>query len=388
MLPSLSRSILSCFIFIVGITSSSLHTNALFADNKNEKIRLAAVKKTIIALEQQRKKTQRQQSKIQNTLQSLEKNIGKTIRRIKTNNSKIAELNTTLKRMNGELDDLEQAKSHQKYNIAKTIRSAYKVGDFNSLQLLLNQDKPDEISRMLRYYDYLNEAHSKKLTDYKETIKTINDLKPTIEQAKKERQTKKDALKKEHKTLIALQHSRKKHLSKINSSLKNQHAKLQTLNKDRKDLEHLIKNIEAAIASLKAPENHSDFKKNKHRMPWPVQGKIRNKFGSWRQSGKLKWSGLFISAKESAKVSPIHHGQVIFADWLRGHGLLIILDHGGGYLSLYAHNQALLKSTGDWVNINDTIATVGNTGGLTESGLYFEVRKNSQPVNPLLWCCH
>ena len=118
----------------------------------------------------------------------------------------------------------------------------------------------------------------------------------------------------------------------------------------------------------------------------PVSGQIKASFGETRNVGKLKWSGMLIEADSGEPVYAIHHGQVVFSDWLRGFGLLLIINHGNGYMSLYGHNQTLYLNTGDSVTGGDLISTVGDSGGQTQSGLYFEIRINGKPTNPMHWC--
>jgi septal ring factor EnvC (AmiA/AmiB activator) len=121
-------------------------------------------------------------------------------------------------------------------------------------------------------------------------------------------------------------------------------------------------------------------------MDWPVAGKVVSHFGRPRSEGGLRWQGAQIEAAEGTEVRAIHHGRVVFADWFRGQGLLIIIDHGDGYMSLYSHNKSLLRETGDWVTVGEPIATIGNSGGLSEYGLYFEIRHRGKASNPARWC--
>ncbi|MDC3332982.1 peptidoglycan DD-metalloendopeptidase family protein, partial [bacterium] len=121
-------------------------------------------------------------------------------------------------------------------------------------------------------------------------------------------------------------------------------------------------------------------------MPWPTAGKLANSFGSKRNGTTLRWQGVNINARQGSDVKAIHYGRVVFADWFRGSGLLVIIDHGDGYMSLYGHNQSLLKSPGEWVIPGESIATVGNSGGQKSAGLYFEIRKNGKPTDPKRWC--
>lgn len=127
------------------------------------------------------------------------------------------------------------------------------------------------------------------------------------------------------------------------------------------------------------------FKELKGKLPWPTQGKIIKQFGSARATNKVRWQGLMIASDEGAPVHAVHHGRVVFADYLRGHGLLLIIDHGDSFLSLYAHNQMLYKEIGDWVSAGEEIATVGQSGGQDQAGLYFELRHQGKPTNPNSW---
>ena len=128
------------------------------------------------------------------------------------------------------------------------------------------------------------------------------------------------------------------------------------------------------------------FKKQKGQLYWPAKGTVKQLFGQWRSTGKVKWQGNMIQAKEGSPIHAVYYGRIAYADWLRGYGLIIIVDHGDGYMSLYGHNQTLLKEVGDWVDHNEIIATVGSSGGLQQIGLYFEIRYNGKPSNPAHWC--
>jgi len=154
---------------------------------------------------------------------------------------------------------------------------------------------------------------------------------------------------------------------------------------DRQQLEDLLSSVEEAIADLDLPEATTPIKQLKGKLPWPTQGEIVRNFGSRDTSSGSRWKGVLIRAKEGNEVHAIHYGHVVFADWLRGFGLLLIIDHGNGYMSLYGHNQSIYKQTGDWVASNEVVSSVGNSGGRDNTGLYFEIRRNGKPQNPKSW---
>ncbi|MEJ2416360.1 MAG: peptidoglycan DD-metalloendopeptidase family protein, partial [Exilibacterium sp.] len=182
------------------------------------------------------------------------------------------------------------------------------------------------------------------------------------------------------------QQQRQKTLARLNASINNKDQQLKQLAQDRAHLEHLLQEVIEVTAGWQPQDNSQPFAKLRGKLPWPTKGAIVHSFGSSRSAGKMKWNGVMINASQGAEVTAIHRGQVVFADYLRGHGLLMIVDHGDNYMSLYAHNQALYKTTGDRVKAGEVIANVGNSGGLARAGLYFEIRFRGQPTNPAKWC--
>ena len=150
-------------------------------------------------------------------------------------------------------------------------------------------------------------------------------------------------------------------------------------------LEALLLEVERAISELELPDESSPFKAQKAKLPWPARGKVVESYGSRLAQGKLRSNGIRISANLNAEVKAVHYGRVVFSDWLRGFGLIIIIDHGEGYLSLYGNNNSLLLDVGDWASPGETIAYAGNSGGRNQSSLYFEIRRNGKPLNPKKW---
>lgn len=156
---------------------------------------------------------------------------------------------------------------------------------------------------------------------------------------------------------------------------------------DEKALVKLLIQLQQTLENMPMGEGtRKNFAQQKGKLPWPTKGKLVIRYGSSRQVGNLKWQGIMIRASQGQNIKAVSHGRVAFADWLRGFGLLIILDHGDGFMSLYGHNQSLLKETGDWVDPGEPISTAGDSGGQSKTGLYFEIRKNGKPVNPMRWC--
>ncbi len=376
--------LLRLLIFIVSLCLCLPSSAAAEADNRAE---LRNVKQAIQTVKKQLAKDKSNKSKLENQLKKIEQDIGATSKSIRQADGQIKQLSAEIKQLDSQLNSLEETKKQQQDIIQQYIRSAYQSSQQSTLKLLLNQEKPNDVARMLEYYDHINRARHKKLEEYQKTINQINELKPKIQSTQAKLVQEKKSLEEKHRANVKLKSQRKNVIAGLNKTIKTNDQKLKKLSADRERLTKLIQALEKAITSMKKPSSFNRPNTQRKALPWPLKGKIINKFGSWRQQKLLKWQGVFIAAKEGSSIKPIHYGQVIFADWLRGHGLLIIIDHGEDYLSLYAHNRSLLKSAGDWVDPNDVIATVGNSGGQTRSGLYFEIRHKGQPINPLKWCC-
>jgi septal ring factor EnvC (AmiA/AmiB activator) len=259
------------------------------------------------------------------------------------------------------------------------------MGQQSPLKTLLSQQEPDLVARNLRYHDYFLQARIKKIQNYQSTIVRMNQLEGALQQML-------DSLREQHQLLaqqqqkLTMQHKeRERALYALRNQLKTKDSALKRLTRDKKALAAVIAATRAAMSRLPAPKNSPLFSRSKGQLAWPINGKIQNRFGASRNGG-LKWDGVMISAAPGNLVSVIHAGRVVYADWLGGYGLLVIVDHGGGYMSLYAHNAVLLRDVGEWIRSGDTIARSGNTGTEQLPGLYFEIRYQGEPVDPVRWC--
>jgi septal ring factor EnvC (AmiA/AmiB activator) len=260
---------------------------------------------------------------------------------------------------------------------------------------------------MLTYYDYLNRARVDRIGEIDRKLAEIDVLQQAIAQ---QAEALEDLHNQRAGQLQALQESkasRRQILVKLGAEINTKQQRLEALLQNERNLSELVIKLRRALAAIPpepapapapssappsrsatgpAPKDGAPFARYKGRLSWPARGKITARYGSSRQVGALTWRGVMIGAEEGGDVKAIYRGRVAFADWLRGFGLLIIIDHGDGYMSLYGHNQNLARGVGDWVERGDVIATVGNSGGEDSAGLYFEIRHNGVPDNPLQWC--
>ncbi|GAA5315800.1 MAG: murein hydrolase activator EnvC [Candidatus Pelagadaptatus aseana] len=348
--------------------------------------KLNELQATIKELKTELEKVKSSRDNLENNLQGTEVNIGELHKKIERLKGELASQKKQLTQLKHQRSELQQQQQQQQQRIAEHINAAHRLGQQSQLKLLLNQQHPDQVARTLKYYEYFLEARSEKIDAYLAVISELDTLEPKIQAKTRQLEQSKRSLEGQHQQLRNQQQERLGTLTKLKQSIASKDQQLKKLDRDKRQLQQLLEEVTAAIANLNLSSDGEPFAKRKGKMKLPARGKIANRYGSHRLSGKLKWEGLEIKASEGSSVSAIHHGRVVFSDYLRGHGLLIIIDHGDDYMSLYANNQTLLKDIGDWVSSGEEIAKVGNSGGKGSSGLYFEIRLQGKPVNPNLWC--
>ena len=307
--------------------------------------------------------------------------LNQSIRQLKT---KITAANKQLKKLKLEKEHLQQRIGEQRSAIAEQIRSAHKTGSQEPLKLLLNKQDPQQLARTLKYYDYLLQARSQKIKQFTNDVNQLELTVADIETTKVDLAKSQKSLQQDQKKLAQQAEKRRQTLKVLNKSLSIGNNKLGAYQKQRKQLESVIKNVKQAAKKIAPVKDYPPFIASKGKLSWPVKGKLQQAFGTLR-GGDLHWEGWLISADSGTEIRAIYHGRVVFSNYLRGFGLLVIIDHGAGYLSLYAHNQELMTEVGDWIESGDAIARVGNTGGLTDPALYFELREKGIPIDPKNW---
>ena len=311
--------------------------------------------------------------------------IGRINDAIRNTETDIRQQNGKLLALRDERQQLEISRTHQQTVMKAQMREAWQLGRAQRLRVLFNQEHPETLSRHMTWYRYFNEARAAQVERYQQTIARLNSIEPDIIAATEALETARGRLMTEQEQLASQQQARKLALATLKRDIHSTDAELGRLNRERSELETLLQAVEESIANLTMPSDATPFSKARGRLPWPVGGRMAHSYGSARGSN-MRWQGVLIRANSGQPVKAIHHGRVVFADWFRGLGLLVIVDHGDQYLSLYAHNQSLLKEVGEWVSAGEPVATVGTSGGQAEAGLYFEIRYRGKPENPTRWC--
>ncbi|MGH1438894.1 MAG: murein hydrolase activator EnvC family protein [Cellvibrionaceae bacterium] len=368
------------------IIFSGLPLSSAVAQGEEEyEKQLKALATNIEKLQKELAKTKTSRDKLQQSLQKSEEEIGSLTKKIDTIKEELAREKKQLAQHQSRRAELEESRKVQQQEVNRIVRQAYQLGRQSQVKLMLNQEEPSKVTRLLRYHDYIIEAHKEKMDVYLATIRDINEVESQITATTERLEASRETLNSRFKELKQSQTTRLATLGELTRSITEKGGSLSKLQGDRERLERLLEEATRSLSNLKLPSDAKPFRSAKGRLPYPAKGRVANSFGSYRLDGKLRWNGIFIKGKTGSKVVSVHHGRVIFSDYLRGHGLLLIVDHGNGYMSLYAHNQTLLKETGDWVSSNEAIAMLGNTGGQSQAGLYFEIRHNGKPQNPSPW---
>ncbi|VAX13867.1 Murein hydrolase activator EnvC [hydrothermal vent metagenome] len=332
-------------------------------------------------------KTRNLHNSVQRTLSKLETRISRQSRKLHRLAQKLRASRKKLARLKKDRRRQEQKLATQRTLLGKQIRSAFMIGRQEYLKLILNQEDPALFGRTLVYYDYFNQARSEQISQVQVALEKIEKLDARIRLASKKLRQTRATQQAEKKALEKTYRARALVLARLGREIKTKGQRLAQMSADEKRLEDLLQAINKAMPDIFAEvDRQKPFAAYRGKLMWPVRGKLKRLFGKHRKAGKLKWNGDMIMAAKGREVHAISHGRVAYADWLRGYGLLLIIDHGDGYMSLYGHNQSLYMETGDWVDANEVIGEVGDSGGQQRSGLYFEIRYKGKPTNPGRWC--
>lgn len=289
----------------------------------------------------------------------------------------LAELN---RRRAAFLSSLDQRMGH----LAEQVRAAYRMNGQSRMKLVLNQDDPAQLGRMLAYYDYLNRAQARRISELRQALAKLEQLQQSIDQELlriEEVQNEQRAVLDE---LNVQRAERADLLNRLSSQISGEESRLRELEQNRKDLEKLLERLSDVLADIPANlGERAGVARQKGKLPMPLKGPVKHAYGQTRAGG-LRWQGWLIGSEPGREVGAVAYGRVAFADWLRGYGLMLIIDHGQGFLSLYGHNENLLHEVGSWVEPGEIISIVGSNPG-TDQGLYFELRKDGKALDPAAW---
>ncbi|WP_257282829.1 murein hydrolase activator EnvC [Endozoicomonas sp. SESOKO1] len=318
---------------------------------------------------------------------SAQKQVQKNDMAIQQLNADISTLETRLKEGQSEIKKLQSrqqqltAKSEQqKAQVVQSLQSLYKSLGDSRIKLLLNQEDPESVSRQLVYLDYFQQAQLQSIREYEKTLAELKSVENARQTLITRLNREKEEIDQKQQSLVKQQSERKKLLSELASRYQKGGKALKQLEQEREKLGKLLASIISRQLS-----NSDSFKSRKGKLLWPVKGRVLFNFNDQNPETRMRWQGMFIAATSGTTVNAIHDGRVIFADWLSSYGLLAIVDHGDNFLTLYAHNDSILRQEGDTVLAGEPLALSGQSGGQQTGGVYFEVRLNGKPQDPSLW---
>ena len=415
------------------LIASSLNTNNSLAakkidaakDQVNAKSELSDIQTKIQALKKELDSKQEAHKDATDALKDSETAISAANQKLHDINQKQQLNKSALNSLKKQSININDKLGQQQQQLSDLLRQQYMHGNQSYTQLILQDKNPSEIARDIKYFSYIAKAHAKVIDDMQGNlakVKALNNKTAATLQEVADLKNKQEA---EKKTLVQQKQEKSKVVKNLSSQIASQRNEIDKLKRDEKSLSNLVERLAKIVPpvvkhkkSKKTVPNETiaDDKTNKNsdkktviannetlpnndfaginfaslrgKLRLPVRGEVTNRFGASREDTGVSWKGLFIKSAEGADVKAVADGRVVFADWMRGFGNLIIVDHGNGYMSLYGNNQAVLKQVGEEVDAGDTIASVGNSGGNESNGLYYELRRNSQPFDPLSWSVH
>ncbi|MEX0604887.1 MAG: peptidoglycan DD-metalloendopeptidase family protein [Marinobacter sp.] len=357
----------------------------LMAEQEVTPAQVAALKEQISDIDEWLKDAEEDRSDLEQELVATERSINQLTRERRSLETRARQQKEKLDELQIQASELLSTLDRQRESLKKQIRAAWMEGDAPAVKVLLNEIDPQTIARTMTYYEYLSSDAIQRLEDFNATLKKLNATQKSTRATQVELTQLQAQLAERQSQLTDRKQQRERTLTALKSDISSRESERASLEADRSRLEDLLREVEEAIARIPSPNESKPFKALKAKLPWPARGKVNHRFGDSLAQGKLKYNGILITTGKESDIAAVHYGRVVFANWLRGFGLMTIVDHGDGYMSLYGHSSSLLKSPGDWVDAGEAIAVAGRSGGTDEASVYFEIRYKGKPQNPQTW---
>ena len=377
--PGIFLSAFLC-LYLAALPSAASDKSIKEAELKTLRAKISNLQETISEKQDSKSAYIRQLKKIERSISRISQKVSASKNKIVDTESELRQLRKLKKQSKSEL-------SQQNSTLAQQVYLAYTLGQQEKIKLLFSQQDAGDLQRNLIYFQYFSNARVELIKRVQKDIDTLLKTEADINIIKKVIETSHRRLKEQERNLKKSGLERASIIASLDQQLKTQGGVLSKLQVDANALESLISSIEEIL--IESPEPSFDdrpFAKMRGQLSWPVRGKVNRFFGRQKQSSELRWQGVLIEAPVGSHVRAISGGRIAFADWLRGLGNIIIIDHGNSYLSLYGHNESLFMSAGEWVEAGDIISSIGSSGGQDKPSLYFEIRSKGRPQNPTKWC--
>jgi len=369
------------------VALSCAHPLAAQDDEAAAERELARVRGVIGALHEELTAARADRTAASRALEEHERAIAAIAAEQRSLDATAQELDSQFARLRTTRQELQTRADAERDALGRQLRVAYALGREDRLKLLLERRDPGTIARLLRYHGYFSRERRERIAALESTLSRLRTTEAAIAAQARRLDEVREQRALRQQALAAERARRAQAITALDAEMSDRQARLVALERDRQRLTDLVKKLREALSDITADlEPPRSFKVLRGRLPWPVAGRVARPFGAPRQDADLAWQGVLLEAAHGQVVRAVAHGRVVFADWLRGFGQMVILDHGDGYMSLYGHNESLLREPGEWVNAGDPVATVGDSGGNAQSGLYFEIRHDGRPQDPARWC--
>lgn len=357
----------------------------LLADQQVTPAQVDALRKQIAGIDRWLERAERDRSQLERDLSQAEQDISRLTRERRELQTRARQQETRLQTLQREEAELDRNLNAQRDALRAHLRGAWMEGNAPAIKVLLNEADPERIARTMTYYEYLSGDNLRRLEAFNESLRALRLARQQVLEARAELSRLESQVAERQKTLENRQQERQRTLAALQQDISQRRSERSDLEADRERLERLLREVEEAIASIPAPNETRPFRQRRGNLDWPADGRIAARFGGTMAQGHLRRNGVLFNTDEEAEVKAVHHGRVVFSNWLRGFGLMTIIDHGDGYMTLYGHSSSLLSTPGDWVQAGQIIALAGRTGGTEDPAVYFELRHQGKPQNPEPW---
>jgi len=351
---------------------------------EQEERALAAVRDELAALEARLDRENANREREYESLERAELATAEAAAALEDLRGRVAENRRQIRALARDEAEVDARLTQERDALIRQVRMSFYSGRQETLKLLLNQQDPAQLGRMMAYYDYLNRARAERIDRVGMELAALAQIRAASETAAAELAELEREQQAELEKRERLREQRREAVAELDRAIDSDAASIARLQREERRLAELVEELEAVLAEFPV-DSDEPFGMARGKLPWPVAGTVLSRYGEARAGTAVRWQGIQVGAAAGAAVRAIYHGWVVYSDWLPGLGLLAIIDHGDGYMSLYGHNEALLKEVGDWVTPGEAISQVGDSGGQATTALYFEIRENGEPVNPQAW---
>jgi len=344
--------------------------------------RLEAIQADLGRLESWLQSSRRDREELQDELRRADLALAELATRTRETRQALDTQVELAEQLEADIVDIAEREAQAREAVQAVVRQAWLLSRRGPLQLLLEAESPERVARLLAYHEHLARSRSEAIDAYRQSRRELEGRRRELDVVREQLEQESATLDTQARQLGEARQEQSAALARIETDIEDREARRTELLRNQERLQELLERLSRQVVE---PSGET-FVASRGNLPWPVQGRLLQGFEASRSGGSRRSGGVLLAAEPGSSVHAIHPGRVVFADWMRGLGLLVILDHGGGYMTLYAQAESLLRNVGDMVEAGEPLATAGRSGGSSQSGVWFEIRHNGQPTDPSRWC--